>query len=188
MSQLSVGEQMRCQHSSFVIFHGTEAFKCNHLTIELTLVEHTSHSALQVLEVIAYDPILREEANRLYLNLDVLEKQLADQLLGPKLQLEIERLEKAGQPIDSKDKEALSQQIMLDLKIDFVLTRIHLNSKNHSNVEKLKNFVEHKDSDNAWGISLISHFLDGKNAQGQLEVICEKPAGLMPGVIQRPKP
>lgn len=50
-----------------VIFDGKQHFRAKHSTIELTLIEHISEYMPVVIEIVAFDPMLREEAGRLYL-------------------------------------------------------------------------------------------------------------------------
>lgn len=161
-----------------VIFDGKQVFRKNRTSIELTLIEHTSASAAVhgVLEIVAYDPLLREEASRLYLRLDTLEAALQRHLL-PKLQAELDR---SGNP----NTAILSQMLLVELKVEYVLTRLSLNSKNRNNVAKLRNLVDNLDNENAWSISLVAHFYDAKSSSGQLEVVCEKPAKLVPAVLK----
>lgn len=159
-------------HSSFVqtvMFNEQQSFRRAHTSLDLALVQHAS-STMKVLEIIAFDPMLREEAPRLYLRMDALEQQLMAQ---------------AASSFQEPDQcVALGTESLRKLVIEYVLTRINLTSTSHSNADKLLHLSEH--TDHSWKVTLVPHFNDIKDsATGHLAVLCDKPEGLMPAVVDR---
>lgn len=166
-----------CRFTQKVVFEGKQVFRAQRTSVEITLIEHTTDSLCTagVLEIVAFDPMLREEAPRLYLCLKTLEFQLKP-LLATKLQLAIDK--------DSAiDRDAVSNKLLLDLKMEYVLTRLSLHSRNLNNIDKLRNLVDNQEHDYSWSISLVPHFYDAKAPSGQLVVICDKPANLVPAAL-----
>eukprot|EP01039_Chlorochromonas_danica_P009022 gene9022-9957_t len=162
-----------------ILFNDAQVFWRCRTTIELVMVEHHLPDSFTVLEVIAYDPLLQDEAPRLYLEVNALEASLQPALLS-QLQREELKTKSLGGIFQSEDR---SHVLLQDLKIDFVLTRLHLNTKNQNNVEKLKQLLTEKESQ--WGISMITHFNDVKDPEtGQLKILLpEKPPMLLPAVV-----
>lgn len=175
-----------CQlYSPTVIYDGAQYFWKNKSSIYLTIVEHCSSYFPGVVEVIAYDPLLREEAPRLYLHLDEIEKQVDRRRLSVHIQIAVDR---RGCSTDIVDFSQLRKQVFKTLKVDYLLTRISINSKNHNNLDKLRNLVEDRRADNEWSISLIAHFNDPKDEDGNLLVLCQKPLLLTPYEVTRKPP
>lgn len=164
-----------------ILFNDRQVFWRYRTTIELIMVEHHLPNNFPVLEVIAYDPLLQDEAPRLYLEVHELEAGLQPTLLS-QLQREELKTKSLGGIFQFEDR---SHVLLQELKIDFVLTRLHLNTKNQNNVEKLKQLLAEKESQ--WGISMITHFNDAKDPEtGLLKILLpEKPPALRPAVVNR---
>eukprot|EP01039_Chlorochromonas_danica_P001851 gene1848-2025_t len=169
-------------YQSFLLFDQVQTFLKCHTSIEVAIVLHSSSFLQSVLEVIAYDPLLREEATRLYLSEEKLQKQIAHSF-QPRLELEELQAQRSGSAFNP---EAALKKVKEDLIVEYILTRLNLNSSYHSNAEKLKNLMNDHGHGNGWSISMIAHFHDVKDPlSGRLEALCEKPLQVTPYLLDR---
>lgn len=173
---------IRRPYITFILYEGDQYFWKNKTSIHLTIAEHTSEYLPGIVEIIAYDPILREEAPRLYVSLSEMEDCIDQSKIDVRLQIAVDKASTGSETIDER---LLRQQVIRDLKVDYLLTRISINSKNHNNVDKLRNLIEDRRSDNEWTISLIAHFHDQKDDLGQLTLLCSLPRLLTPLRVHR---
>lgn len=167
-----------CQH---ILYDGSQIFWRQRTSIDITIVEHRSESVASIIEVIAYDPLIREEANRIYLLVAEILAQTAS-FIAPRLAQEHERCVRCGSQIDDYE---MYEHLANALKVDYILTRIRVISRNRNNVEKLRNLVDQNIDLNKWSVVLVPHFNDPKTDAGQLRALCAKPPSLVPAVIIR---
>jgi hypothetical protein len=73
---------MRCQEQIEIIYHGSKKFWRTGDYLDIIIVLHERYNCI---EVISYNPELNVEANRIYLNYELLEKNISENHLNQKI-------------------------------------------------------------------------------------------------------
>lgn len=148
--------------SAVVLLHGNKYFWRTRNTIDVTIVHHKS---LEVIEVIAYEPSLDIEAERIYLDQNILISGLDQELIAAKLSLAM----RSNVPHTEKIVEGIYNELVSE----FILSRLII-----------KHFVKEESS---FEVQIQTTFLDRdeefgvNNNTGKL--LRGKPADLNPYVV-----
>lgn len=151
-----------------VIFDGVKVFWKTRAHLEVTLVEHFDSNAI---EVIGFDPAVKDEAPRLYVDTVLLGKALSEEDIEDKI-ADASLLKK------SMDKARLRAQCIQEMKKEYLLARVQMNTD-------CVHFERRPGEPGPWYISLTPHAHDAIAKNGLSVVQCMKPEGLVPAQVKR---
>lgn len=103
-----------------MLYEGCRTYWKVRANLDVTIVEHHEH---QVIEVIAFDPQCQSETPRLYVDSALADRSLNMTTFYAKLQEEKEKLIRQRSSFNEQD---LSEQIALEMKKDFLLSRLQV--------------------------------------------------------------
>jgi hypothetical protein len=163
-----------------VIHQSVQSFSRNGNGIEIVLVDHEQdENTLRIVEVIAYDPALREEAPRLYVNANLLLEQIPYSAFH-------NETEKGFMHGD--DWYPATQRRLMT---KYIVTRLNVLSTLQSNVlysprNSPRALLRKSCNKCAWYVILESHpngCQDSMSGEMNLTLLCERPAQLVPAVV-----
>lgn len=166
-----------------VIYDGYKNFWRTHTNMAIMMVEHVP---MGVIEVIAYEPMLPEEAARIYVDRIYVD-------LETRIEEELDR--RRGH----MNHNELCHMILRDFKREYILSRLQMHAGAlHRNPPPLSADSTSTTAAPAaqpasgasaptaelWGVSLVPNFNDTVTPSGDLDVICAPPASLHPALVK----
>lgn len=154
-----MGDNGECE----ILFHGFQTFWKTRISLELAIVHHKRPG---VVEVIAYDPHVQQEAPRLYLNTDLIEKKFNKSVMQTNLADEREKCTRHRTEFDEHAANATIEREMLK---EYVLSRLQM-----------------KSTDSNWYMVIQPSFTDGIDPlTGLIDTqLVNRPDGLLVANIQ----
>ncbi len=149
-----------------VFFTGSKLFTSTKTNFKIAIIDF---SAFECMELIVYDPVLKIEAPRIYLNKVIWNSKITEKEINRKLAIEIEYLNRKTRKNINHDQVLLS--VVYKLTINYIISRINL----------AKNLPK-----GSFDFELSPNFNDTLVA-GKLDVISAKPVELEPYVVQYTK-
>lgn len=155
-----------------VIFDGYKIFWMTHANLEVTLIHHED---CHTMEIIAFDPITREEPPRLYVKFRLLLRLFAKELVRGK----VEEVRKRRRNYELEES-ILTHMAVIELARDYILERLQMLRASDDGYNR--NIGE----EGAWTIVLVPKVTDEVNeSTGLLQIQCSQPQTLVPAKVKR---
>eukprot|EP01039_Chlorochromonas_danica_P007320 gene7320-8101_t len=155
-----------------VIFDGYKIFWMTHANLEVTLIHHED---CHTMEIIAFDPITREEPPRLYVKFRLLLRLFNREVIQGK----VEEVRKRKRNYELEES-VLTHMAVIELGRDYILERLQMLKASDNGYNR--NIGE----EGAWTIVLVPKVTDEVNeSTGLLQVQCSQPQMLVPAKVKR---